>query len=342
MRAGGSAPARTGLPFPLMRRLGIVLVLLLGLVVTASAAAHPEPNDVDGDGVLNERDNCMQTRNADQSDVDADGAGDRCDADADADGVANSVPYLDRGDDNCPLVSNPGQEPAPQDSRFGAACYVDTDQDGIPDPLDNCRAAGNPGQADYDYDRTGDVCDPDDDEDGEFDVVDNCQFTYNYDQLDADGDRIGDACDTTAGGGSGGGPTGPGGPTAGDDRRAPTIQLGMGGSQLPRVGGALRLDALGAGLAIKVRCSEACAVAARLTVNRATARRLKIGRRKTVIAQGAAALGGRGTTYVFLRFKRGMARRLGRGPAVRASLTLTAADEAGNVRSASRTLRLRG
>jgi thrombospondin type 3 repeat protein len=312
-----------------MRRLGIVLFLVLGLAVTATAAAHPEPNDVDGDGVLNERDNCMQTRNADQLDRDGDGAGDRCDTDADGDGVANSVPYLDRGDDNCPLVPNPGQEPASQNPRFGAACYVDTDNDAVPDPLDNCPAVPNPGQLDYDYDRTGDACDPDDDEDGEFDVVDNCPLTYNYDQADADGDGIGDACDSNAT--DTGGPSGGGG-TAERDSRAPGVRMAVATVQ--------RMAELGRSLAVKVRCSEGCAVSARLTVDSRTARRLRIGRRATVVARGTAALAGRGTTYVFMRFKRGVTRRLGSVRSVRAALTLTAEDGAGNRRSATRSLRL--
>ncbi len=55
-----------------MGRLGTILLLAASLLAVGAgiAAAHPEPNDVDGDGVLNERDNCVTTRNADQSDVD--------------------------------------------------------------------------------------------------------------------------------------------------------------------------------------------------------------------------------------------------------------------------------
>jgi Thrombospondin type 3 repeat len=322
-----------------MRRLWLVIVCVAGLLAVAAsvAAAHPEPGDVDGDGVRDELDNCPHTRNADQLNTDGLGPGDRCDTDADEDGIPNPLPYLDPrgpGDDNCPVNHNPGQEPS-EDPRFGAACYLDSDGDGVPDPLDNCPRPGeaNPGQADYDYDRTGDVCDPDDDEDGEFDAVDNCQFTYNYDQADADRDGIGSACDGSESLGEVGGSGGSGGGAANpSDRSAPTLRLRLARTQ--------RLAALGAGLAVKVRCSEGCALQARLRVSRPTARRLGIGSRKTTVAQGSAALAGRGTTYVFLRFKRGMTRRLGRRT-VRAQLTLTVTDEAGNKRTRDRVLRLR-
>jgi hypothetical protein len=321
-----------------MRRLWLVIVFAVGLLAVAAsiAGAHPEPGDVDGDGVRDEFDNCAQTRNADQLDTDGDGLGDRCDADADADGVPNSLPYLDPrepGQDNCPQKPNPGQEPS-ADPRFGAACYVDSDGDGAPDPLDNCPASANPGQADYDFDRTGDACDPDDDEDGEFDAVDNCPFTYNYDQGDADGDGIGTACDQseTVGGGSGGSGGSGGGEEGSSDRSPPTLRLRLARTQ--------RLAELGAGMAVEVRCSEGCALQARLTINRAAARRLRIGRRETIVARGSAALAERGTTYVFVRFNRGMTRRLGR-QMVRAQLSLTAADQAGNERTSARSLRLR-
>jgi len=277
------------------------------------AAAHPEPGDVDGDGIRDQFDNCPQTRNADQGNADRDTLGDRCDTDADGDGVTNSVPYLDRGDDNCPLVQNPLQEPS-EDPRFGEACYVDTDTDGVPDPLDNCPAAINAGQADYDFDRTGDICDPDDDEDGEFDTVDNCPLVYNYDQADADRDGLGTACDSAE--------TAPLPPGTVADRTAPVLRLSS-----ARVA---RLGELGNGLALKVRCNEGCALQGRL----------RAGRMKTV-ATGTATLAGPGTTYVFLRFKRGLARKLHRAAPIRATLKLTAADGAGNKRTTSRRLKLR-
>jgi Thrombospondin type 3 repeat len=327
-----------------MRRLGIVLLLAFGLVAGVAttpsvlespsvAAAHPEPGDIDGDGVGDKVDNCPETRNGDQRNTDSDtpngdSFGDRCDTDADADGVENSLPYLDRGQDNCPVVANPDQTPAAQNPKYGAACYVDTDGDAVPDPLDNCPDLANADQADYDYDRTGDLCDPDNDEDGEFDAVDNCPFVYNYDQGDVDGDGRGTACDDFEVAPSGGGGGGPGG---GRDDTAPALQLTLARTQ--------RLRELGRSLPVEVRCDEGCTVRASLTVKRATAR--KLGIRSRTLASGSARLGDAGTTYVFMRFKRGTVRRLERARAVRAQLSVTGADSAGNGRSEDRPVRLR-
>jgi plastocyanin len=60
----------------------------------------------------------------------------------------------------------------------------DVDMDGIPDDLDNCFNAYNPGQADGDGDGAGDACD-------------NCLTVYNPSQDDYDMDGAGDACDLT-------------------------------------------------------------------------------------------------------------------------------------------------
>ena len=142
-------------------------------------------DDLDGDGVPNNRDNCPNTTNPNQIDTDDDGIGDVCDDDLDGDGVPN-----DR--DNCPKKPNPDQNPA--------ICSGDQDQDGILDDDDNCPATPNPDQKDTDSDGIGDVCDDDRDGDGIPNDRDNCPDISNPDQTDTDGDGIGDACDPDADG----------------------------------------------------------------------------------------------------------------------------------------------
>ncbi|WP_202983563.1 DUF6701 domain-containing protein [Ferrimonas lipolytica] len=127
--------------------------------------------DTDGDGIIDELDNCPLTANTDQLDSDGDGIGDVC--------------------DNCPSTANTDQ--------------LDSDADGIGDVCDNCPSTANTDQLDSDADGIGDVCDNcpltantdqlDSDADGIGDVCDNCPLTANDDQLDSDGDGIGDVCD---------------------------------------------------------------------------------------------------------------------------------------------------
>jgi MYXO-CTERM domain-containing protein len=87
-------------------------------------------DDIDLDGVITGTDNCPETFNEDQSDVDEDGIGDACDDHSDADEIADD-------EDNCPLVDNPDQLDTDGDG-FGDACDQDDDEDGIEDDADFC------------------------------------------------------------------------------------------------------------------------------------------------------------------------------------------------------------
>ncbi|MBW2313573.1 MAG: thrombospondin type 3 repeat-containing protein [Deltaproteobacteria bacterium] len=96
--------------------------------------------------------------------------------DTDQDGVLDE-------DDNCPFVSNAGQE--------------DLDLDGPGDVCDVCPADFDPNQEDLDRNGVGDACNDLEDPDGDdlADPFDNCPFTANPGQLDTDGDGVGDHCD---------------------------------------------------------------------------------------------------------------------------------------------------
>uniref|UniRef100_A0AAY4F0M6 Thrombospondin 2a n=1 Tax=Denticeps clupeoides TaxID=299321 RepID=A0AAY4F0M6_9TELE len=144
--------------------------------------------DMDGDEILNEKDNCPLFYNTDQKDTDLDGVGDQC--------------------DNCPLVHNPQQvrtfwliiyqrQTTDVDNDLvGDQCdnNQDIDEDGHQNNMDNCPYIPNANQADHDKDGRGDACDFDDDNDGIPDDRDNCRLVPNPDQLDSDGDGRGDAC----------------------------------------------------------------------------------------------------------------------------------------------------
>jgi len=95
-------------------------------------------NDSDGDGVVDDADNCPFVPNTDQLNTDgANDGGDACDDDDDNDMWQDVY-------DNCPLKSNPNQE--------------DTDGDGIGEVCDNCPTIANPGQEDADGNGRGDAC----------------------------------------------------------------------------------------------------------------------------------------------------------------------------------------
>jgi len=174
--------------------------------------------DSDGDGYLDEVDNCPNIVN-DQSDLNGDGHGDVCQwefcADPDFDGICtDSLDNPNGMPDNCPDVSNPDQTDSNGDGAGDvcqqAACLAigdnDTDLDGWCDLEDNCPVTANTDQADMDQDGRqdpnddstdklgGDACDFDIDGDIRNNINDNCPWHFNPGWQDSNGDGIGDAC----------------------------------------------------------------------------------------------------------------------------------------------------
>jgi immune inhibitor A len=112
--------------------------------------------------------------------------------DSDGDGYGDpNHPENVCDNDNCPSISNAGQE--------------DGDGDGHGDVCDNCPSIANADQADLDSDGVGDLCDTCTDTDGDgygnpgypanTCPLDNCPLISNPGQEDADVDSIGDVCD---------------------------------------------------------------------------------------------------------------------------------------------------
>ncbi|NVB79426.1 MAG: hypothetical protein HOV81_13610 [Kofleriaceae bacterium] len=142
--------------------------------------------DRDGDGILDDADNCPDRANPLQVDRDHDGIGDICNCttsskDDDHDGV----------DDGCDECVGPG------------FLGVDGDGDGVDD---GCTlVCPNPNGLDSDADGIDDGCDAclsgpphDEDQDGIADACDVCPSIVDpAQQLDVDGDEIGGQCDAS-------------------------------------------------------------------------------------------------------------------------------------------------
>ena len=135
--------------------------------------------DTDGDGWVDQMDNCPSEVNAEQLDLDGDSIGDMCDIDEDSDGVANPS-------DNCPrdspIWTSTTVNDHDQDGCHDSLTDFDDDEDGVGDADDSCprgevRWSSSALIDDYDGDGCRDISeDDDDDNDGVNDAIDNCPF----------------------------------------------------------------------------------------------------------------------------------------------------------------------
>jgi hypothetical protein len=181
--------------------------------------------DSDEDTILNHLDNCPNTPNTGQDNMDSDPFGDVCD-DSDLDGQMDSVDPCpnDASDDNdddgicvneyynSPKTGN--NDNCPDDPNSD---QLDTDENGVGDacqetppepPPEPCAGDSCPVQdpATLDSDEDGlsnaaeadlgtDPYNPDSDGDTVLDGEDNCKLLQNGDQMNTDGDAEGNACD---------------------------------------------------------------------------------------------------------------------------------------------------
>jgi len=137
--------------------------------------------DSDNDGIQDGKDNCENTFNPEQDDLDLDGIGDICDADMDGDGVLNSQEAIDNTDpkNNCSFLLESITQPvtSPKDCDADGienAIDLDDDNDGILDTLETT--------SDFDQDGIPNHLDLDSDNDGCFDVLE-----AGFTDIDADG-----------------------------------------------------------------------------------------------------------------------------------------------------------
>lgn len=183
-----------------------------------------DDTDSDGDGIVNQNDNCPSVSNQNQENFDGDSQGDACDSDDDNDGIPDqsdtcpntpSGTQVDAG--GCPLpaqcgnglVEN-GEQCDDGNQNNNDACinicinnicgdgFVNSDVEQCDDNNningDGCSSICQL-EGDTDDDGIPDAQDADDDNDNILDINDNCPLISNQNQADADSDGIGDVCD---------------------------------------------------------------------------------------------------------------------------------------------------
>jgi subtilisin family serine protease len=233
----------------------------------------------------------------------------------------------------------------------GAWQSCDQDHDGVSDPDDFCPNDPGPG--------TSDGCPPDGDADGVPDESDNCPTAANAAQTDADRDGIGDACDPS-----------PRGPDADGDGRAalddacptqyaltangcPAATTSTSAGPAPSVTSApkeasiapvIKLPRSGTRARVRftVTCDSACSGSAKLTVSKALARKLGLGRKRTLVVR-RISLSQAGTKLYTLKLSRKVTRGMKRTGMrrLKTSLTVSVRDAESQRASASTAPRIR-
>jgi hypothetical protein len=126
--------------------LSVLLISLMFFVYGCSGGSSRSSSgsdmgtDTDGDGIMDNIDNCVNTANPAQEDSDNDGIGDVCEGDADSDGIIDDV-------DNCVNTPNPNQEDSDGDG-IGDACQDDS----VNEPDKTAKPVFNPANGSYSED----------------------------------------------------------------------------------------------------------------------------------------------------------------------------------------------
>lgn len=124
-----------------------------------------------------------------------------------------------------------------------------------------------------------------------------------------------------------------GGNTAPLDHKPPSVRLS-------RISRSLR-RALRRGIAVRLRCSEACVMGAGGTLQRSTSRRFKVRGGRRNLSKAHRSLIKAGSRRLVLKLSRSARRRLREAPAARVTLRFMVTDPFGNTRRVRRSIRLR-